>query len=328
MEAAPQPRSGRVLRLLIVLGIVVGVAVSVSGVLLFRATGKSAQAHTPRAASVAERADAPAGLPAPADEPSAPPSAEPSPSPSGTTGKPGGPGAPPAAPPAPAGFTLVWSPQAAKDGLGAFEGIEDDRAHSDPGRKHIYVEGDHYRVDMNMTIRDSSPDRQRNEVKGMRAGGRILELDKGETWRLTYSMFIPSSLQATTSFTHIMQLKMPGNGSGPILTTSLRQKGNRPTIELNLFDQALVGDTDLAPLQNKWITSTIEFKIGDKPDGYVAWTLTSGGATVLNVKKTGADTFLADRVRPKWGIYRSLSDKAHLQDTYLLLTNMQAFKQS
>jgi hypothetical protein len=326
MKTAPQPRSGRVLRLLGVIGIVVVVAVSAAGLLLFRSSGKSAEAHTPRAASVAEQANEPAGQPAPADQQSAAPSSAPSPGPSGTTGS--GPGAPPAAPPAPTGFTLVWSPQAAKDGLGAFEGVEDDRAHSDPGRKHIYVEGDHYRVDMNMTIRDSSPDRQRNEVKGMRAGGKILEMNKGETWRLTYSMFIPSSLQATTSFTHVMQLKMPGNGSAPILTTSLRQKGNRPTIELNLFDQALVGDTDLAPLQNKWITSTIEFKIGDKPEGYVAWTLTSGGATVLNVKKTGADTFLADRVRPKWGIYRSVSDKAHLQDTYLLLTNMQAFKQS
>jgi chitin-binding protein len=326
MESAPNPRFGRVLRLLVVIGLVVVAAVSAAGVLLLRSPGKSAEAHTPRTASVAEQANEPAGRPAPADQQSAAPSGAPSPGPSGTTGS--GPGAPPAAPPAPAGWTLVWSPQAAKDGLGAFEGVEDDRAHSDPGRTHIYVEGDHYRVDMNMAIRDSSPDRQRNEVKGMRAGGKILEMNKGETWRLTYSMFIPSSLQATTSFTHIMQLKMPGDGSAPILTTSLRQKGNRPTIELNLFGQALVGDTDLAPLQNKWITSTIEFKIGDKPDGYVAWTLTSGGATVLDVKKTGADTFLADRVRPKWGIYRSLSDKAHLQDTYLLLTNMQAFKQS
>lgn len=326
MESAPNPRFGRVLRLLVVIGIVVVTAASAAGVLLLRSSGKSAEAHTPRAASVAEQANEPAGRPAPADQQSAAPSSAPSPGPSGATGS--GPGAPPAAPPAPAGWTLVWSPQAAKDGLGAFEGVEDDRANSDPGRKHIYVEGDHYRIDMNMAVRDSSPDRQRNEVKGMRADGRILEMNKGETWRLTYSMFIPGSLQATTSFTHIMQLKMPGNGSAPILTTSLRQKGNRPTIELNLFDQALIGDTDLAPLQNKWITSTIEFKIGDKPDGYVAWTLTSGGATVLNVKKTGADTFLADRVRPKWGIYRSLSDKAHLQDTYLLLTNMQAFKQS
>jgi hypothetical protein len=326
MESAPNPRFGRVLRLLAVIGIVVVAAVSAAGVLLLRSPGKSAEAHTPQAANVAEQANEPAGRPAPADQQSAAPSSAPSPGPSGTTGS--GPGAPPAAPPAPAGWTLMWSPQATQDGLDAFEGVEDDRAHSDPGRKHIYVEGDHYRVDMNMAIRDSSPDRQRNEVKGMRAGGKILEMNKGETWRLTYSMFIPSSLQATTSFTHIMQLKMPGNGSAPILTTSLRQKGNRPTIELNLFGQALVGDTDLAPLQNKWITSTIEFKIGDQPDGSVAWTLTSGGATVLNVKKTGADTFLADRVRPKWGIYRSLGDKAHLQDTYLLLTNMQAFKQS
>jgi len=234
----------------------------------------------------------------------------------------------PAKQPAPPGFTLVWSPSAARDGLGAFEGVEDDRAHTDPGNKHIYVEGDHYRVDMTMKIHDTSPDRQRNEVKGMRAGGKVLEMNKGETWRLTYSMFIPGTLEATTSFTHIMQLKMPGNGSAPILTTSLRRKGNRPTIEVNLFGQTLVGDTDLAPLQNRWITSSLEFRIADKPDGYVTWTLTSGGRTVESATRAGADTFLADRVRPKWGIYRSLSDTTHLQNTYLLLTDMQAFKKN
>lgn len=36
-------------------------------------------------------------------------------------------------------------------------------------------------------------------------------------------VYIPSSLKATTSFTHIMQTKMPGTGAGPITVTSLRR---------------------------------------------------------------------------------------------------------
>jgi hypothetical protein len=69
-------------------------------------------------------------------------------------------------------------------------------------------------------------DRQRNEVKGMRVDGRNLEIGKGQTWRFTYKMFIPDSLRATTSFTHIMQMKKPGQGSAPILTLDLRRRGD------------------------------------------------------------------------------------------------------
>src|SRR5262249_41058387 len=104
-----------------------------------------------------------------------------------------------------------WAPQAGQDGLGAFEGVEDDRADSHPaGQPHIFVEGDNYRFNMHLVDRDISPDRQRQEVKGMQAGGTDLILLKGQSWRFTQSMFIPSSLQATTTFTHIMQMKMPG----------------------------------------------------------------------------------------------------------------------
>lgn len=233
----------------------------------------------------------------------------------------------PAAPKAPPGWTLMWSPEANRDGFKAFEGIEDDRGHGDHGRTHTSIQGDAYRIDMNMNVVDSARDRQRVEVKGMMANGRSLDLTRGQTWRLSYSMFIPSSLQATTSFTHIMQLKMPGAGSAPILTTSLRLVGKTPMIELNLFGQGIVARTPLAPLQNTWITSTVEFRIDNKPNGYVAWTLTdSKGATLVNTRRNGADTFLDIRVRPKWGIYRSLHDKAHLQNCFLLLTNMRAYK--
>ena len=50
-----------------------------------------------------------------------------------------------------------WAPEASVDGLGAFEGVEDDRADSHPaGQPHIFVEGNHYRVNMHMVDRDSS----------------------------------------------------------------------------------------------------------------------------------------------------------------------------
>jgi chitin-binding protein len=38
------------------------------------------------------------------------------------------------------------------------------------------------------------------------------------------------------------------------------------------------------------------------------------------------DLWRGDRVRPKWGIYRSLSDRANLRDCYLLINRMRAYQ--
>ena len=225
---------------------------------------------------------------------------------------------------------LVWSPNPLTDGLNAFEGIEDDRANSEPGVKHIYVKNGVYHWDMHRKQRDTSKDRQRNEVKGMHANGQDLSLGLGETWRLDWSLYIPSSLQATNRFTHIMQLKMPGNGSAPILTMDLTRQGSVPKIQVKIFDAGIViGSTDLAPLQDRWLTTSLTFTIGDAPTGAVTWTLGVGGSTVVNGTKTGVDTWLQDRVRPKWGIYRSVEDTSgSLHDCYLLIANMRAYQKN
>jgi hypothetical protein len=55
--------------------------------------------------------------------------------------------------------------------------------------------------------------------------------------------------------------------------------------------------------------------------------LKNAGRTVIDATKTSVDTFLADRVRPKWGTYRSLGDTSgFLQDCYMLLTNMRGYQ--
>ncbi|RVX42585.1 carbohydrate-binding protein with CBM35 doain [Nonomuraea polychroma] len=232
----------------------------------------------------------------------------------------------------PSGMTwqLMWSPSASANGMGAWETIEDDRADSHPaGAPHIRPDGDNYRFTMHMVDRDTSTDRQRHEVTGNRtSSSSYLSWKTGELWRVTYSMYIPSTLKATTTFTHIFQTKMPGSGTSPITVTSLRRVDGRQTIEHKIFEpNILVGRTDLEPLHNKWIDIDYEIKIGDGSAGAVRWVVRNGGTTVVDATTTGVDTFLGDRVRPKWGIYRSLGDTSgSLQDCHLLLTRLRSYK--
>src|SRR3954452_17288091 len=228
-----------------------------------------------------------------------------------------------------AGWKLRWAPQARVDGLRAFEHAEDDRAGSDPaGSPHIYPQGDDYRFTMNSKVRDTSPDRQRNEVRGMMSLGHAVNMLKGQTWKITYSLFIPDTLKATTSFSHIMQMKMPGTGTNPIVVMSLRRYSGVQKIEMKVTEgNVTVGAVDLEPLQNHWIDVDYEMTVGDAPDGKIRWAIHDGGKTVIDTTATGLDTFLGDRVRAKWGIYRSLGDTSgSLQDTYLLVRNLKAYQ--
>ncbi|ANW17340.1 hypothetical protein [Streptomyces clavuligerus] len=233
-----------------------------------------------------------------------------------------------AAPARAADWQLKWSPSASRDGLRAFETLEDDRAdsHTSYG-PHITTEGDNFRFTMHTRDRDGS-DRQRQEVTGCRSGNSFLRWRQGETWRVSYAMYIPSSLKATTTFTHIMQMKQPGAGSAPIVVQSLRRDGGEQTIELKIFEpNILVGRTALAPLHNNWVDVDFEITIGNGSAGAVRWAIRKGGTTLIDKTRKGVDTFLADRVRPKWGIYRSLGDSSgSLQDCYLLLSRMRGYQ--
>lgn len=228
---------------------------------------------------------------------------------------------------APAGWRLRWAPEPDRAGLRAFEHVEDDRANSDPAHDpHIYVEGDHYVFTMNSHVVDTSPDRQRNEVRGMENHGHTVNMLLGEAWRFTYQVFIPDTLKATTTFTHIMQMKLPGTGSLPIVTMSLHRSGTTQRMELKQGN-TLVGAVDLEPLQNKWIDIDFEMKVADAPDGTIRWAVRDGDTTVIDTTATGLDTYLGERVRPKWGIYRSLADASgSLQDTYMLVRDLRAYQ--
>jgi chitin-binding protein len=142
-------------------------------------------------------------------------------------------------------------------------------------------------------------------------------------------MFIPSTLKATTSFTHIAQMKVPNakpEDEASIYVMSLRRHGDNETIEAKITtNDEMLGSTNLKPLHDKWIDVELEYYVDDL-HGSAKWTIISDNKTVVHVEKENAKTFFHETVRPKWGIYRSLSDSKQLLDTYLLITKMRAYK--
>lgn len=99
-------------------------------------------------------------------------------------------------------------------------------------------------------------------------------------------------------------------------------------VRLKLFEADIpVGRTGLDPLHDAWVDVDLQLKIGNGTSGTVRWILKKGGTTLVDAQKTGADTFLADRVRARWGIYRFLEDTSgSLQECYMLLTNMRGYQ--
>ncbi|MFG2854498.1 Tat pathway signal sequence domain protein [Streptomyces mirabilis] len=208
-----------------------------------------------------------------------------------------------------ASWQLKWSPSASGDKLGAFETIEDDRADSHPaGRPHIFATGDNWRFNMHTVDGDIGADSD--------AGGRWSCGSRPHREGRCTS----SSRGARSAVTHIMQL------------TSSAAWGKRIPV---LADRAFcfTADRPRGRTTSRGLTPAPQTSLPASPavgPGRPG-TQQKVAVWVLNVKseesRTGVDTFLADRVRPKWGIYRSLGDTSgSLQDCYLLLTNLRGYQ--
>lgn len=216
------------------------------------------------------------------------------------------------------GWQLVWSPDPATDGLDAFEGIEDNVGGG--GGQHIFAEDDQYRWIMDTLQRNPPGNRQRNEVKGMKAGGSVMTMGLGERWRITYSMLIPHTMVSTGAFFHINQFKRPGIGTEPLATTSIIGQN----VALRAFTSSVtVASVPLSSVYDSWIEVEIEMTIGTS--GRLRWVVRKGGRTLADGEKTGVNLWLGDRLRPKWGIYRGVTPG--LQSTSLLIKDLKAFKQ-
>ena len=87
----------------------------------------------------------------------------------------------------------------------------------------------------------------------------------------------------------------------------------------------ILRSTPLTPLQETWIESQITFTATD--NGNIQWLLNDSLNKTVVSAQGSAKLFLGDRVRPKWGIYRSVQDTAHLETCHMLITDLKAWKQ-
>jgi hypothetical protein len=231
--------------------------------------------------------------------------------------------------PDPAGWTLKWQASGSTTGLMGFEGQETAEC-THPGVAHAMVAGPDIRMEMHYPADTDCHrgDRQRNEFKGMQLpDNSYVSMKKGETWLITYSMFIPDTLDATSAFTHIHQI-FGTTGieavAGPVVTMSLHQHEGVDSIEMRLDGTSGPhwNPTPLAPIQNRWVTVEFEAK-WDNP-GSFRWTIKDSEHMYVNASRDWNGWSGGERMRPKWGIYRSRGS-AGLVNTYILLNNFRAY---
>jgi hypothetical protein len=245
-------------------------------------------------------------------------------------------------PPPAAGCTIKWAPNPMVEGERTFEFLEmPDRNTSHPNAVHFSVPADMnvFRIDSHYQLPDAvdwdrqvftgprKDDRIRGEVRGMIGPQGELDLVEGQTWHISWGLFIPSTLKGTSRFTHIHQLKFVGKSGdvsgSPIITLSLQ---NGDGIYLHLW----LGGADfptipLAGLHDKWLWTDVGFQL--KSSGAtVHWTLKDGDKVLIDKDQTGNVTWPSDaaRARPKWGIYRGIADG--IQTTYMMLKDMRAWQ--
>jgi len=167
-------------------------------------------------------------------------------------------------------------------------------------------------------------DRQRNEIKTANSSPEYLKGRKGETVTLSWNFKLDSGFQPSKSFSHIHQLKDVGGSNGsPILTISPRL-GSPSQLQLIHGDSKktfrMIKTTGLAPFLGTWVHVVEKVTYGSKGNYNIRMSRVSDGAELLKYTSTSMDLWRpgAMFVRPKWGIYRSLSNPDQLRDEVVL----------
>ena len=175
-------------------------------------------------------------------------------------------------------------------------------------------------------------DRQRVEIKTYAASAANLKGTIGETIVYKWRFKIPVGFQPSSNFTHIHQIKaVDGDDSSPIFTITPR-KGTPNKLEFIYVQNYNSGTSkfailNLSDFEGNWVEATETIKVGEGSAGTYAIVITkvSDGSIMLNYSNNSIQTIrpaFSDPaipaansfIRPKWGIYRSLTTPSDLRD--------------
>ena len=159
-------------------------------------------------------------------------------------------------------------------------------------------------------------DRQRIEIKTYESSPDNLKGVVGETVTYKWKFKIAVGYQPSSSFTHLHQIKPVGGDDGNPLFTLTPRKGSPNKMELIHDNTTKVVIVNLSLFEGVWVECTEVVKIGAAGTYSMLIKRVNDGAVILSYSNPNIMTIRPDNgfIRPKWGIYRSLTTPSDLRD--------------
>jgi len=176
-------------------------------------------------------------------------------------------------------------------------------------------------------------DRQRTEIKTYAPSPNNLKGTVGETVTYKWKFRLPQGFQASSSFTHIHQIKAVGGDEDDPIFTLTPRAGSTNRMELihvpaSVNNNVYLTTANLSLFLGVWVEVTEQIKYGVNGTYSIIIKRVSDGTTLLSYANNNILTMRVDNnfVRPKWGIYRSLNNVAQLRDDSLRLASISIFE--
>ena len=188
-----------------------------------------------------------------------------------------------------------------------------------------YVFEFYLHIDVPLELQDEATgdtDRQRVEIKTYAPSPDSLKGVTGETVKYKWQFKVPTGLQPSLNFFHIHQVKaVDGLDSDPIFTLTPRYNASGNIMQLIYVDSYSNNTTEttasLSLFENTWVEATEQIRIDSVHGSYsIVIKKVSDGTTLLSYSNNDIQTIRYNNtfIRPKWGIYRSLSSISYLRN--------------
>ncbi len=173
-------------------------------------------------------------------------------------------------------------------------------------------------------------DRQRVEMKTYAASPANLIGTVGENITYKWQFRLPIGFQPSTNFTHIHQVKaVGGDESSPIFTITPRYSTSGNTLQLIYVKDSANSNfyCATAPLSNflgVWVEATEQLTVGANGTYSMTIKRVSDGSVLLSYTNNNIQTIRPSNtfIRPKWGIYRSITASSLLRDDTLRIASV------
>lgn len=201
-----------------------------------------------------------------------------------------------------------------------------DEVYDETLARHVFQFHMHRDIDTDRC--NTTDDRQRNEIKAYSPSPDYLKGILRE--QVTYEWYfkIAEGFQPSAGFTHLFQLKVVGgdDDKNPLVTITPR-KGDPDKLQLihgrGGNGYTAVEEVALDAIKGQWTKVTCEVVYAEDTGALHMDLQLLDGTTVLSYENSSLDMWRehASYVRPKWGIYRSLSDSSSLRDETVLFAD-------